>query len=59
MNRDLIEQACDLQDEVKAEGSVTYIWVPRSENQVADDAVNEALDELEEETSDSYSSSSC
>ncbi len=48
VNRDLIEQASDLEDELKQQGSIRYIWVPRSENEKADAAVNEALDELDE-----------
>ncbi len=47
VNRDLIEQAADLQDELEEEGSVQYIWVPRSENEEADAAVNDALDWLD------------
>ena len=48
VNRDLVEQACYLEAKLKEEGRVRYIWVPRSENQRADAAVNKALDKLEE-----------
>ncbi len=48
VNRDLIEQASDLEDELNQQGSIRYIWVPRSKNEKADAAVNEALDELDE-----------
>ncbi|KAI0444635.1 ribonuclease H-like domain-containing protein [Xylaria telfairii] len=46
-NRDLIEQASDLDDEVKRLGSVTYEWVPREDNQLADRLCNDELDEQE------------
>ncbi|KAH8163434.1 hypothetical protein CIB48_g4799 [Xylaria polymorpha] len=46
-NRDLIEQASDLDDEVKGLGSVSYHWVPREDNQLADQLCNEELDEQE------------
>ncbi|KAI0517763.1 ribonuclease H-like domain-containing protein [Xylaria bambusicola] len=47
-NRDLIEKASDLDDDVKELGSVEYIWVPRSQNEEADEACNDKLDELED-----------
>ncbi|KAI0192740.1 ribonuclease H-like domain-containing protein [Xylaria flabelliformis] len=47
-NRDLIEKASSLDDEVKELGSVEYIWVPRSQNEEADEACNEKLDELDD-----------
>ncbi|GAW24953.1 hypothetical protein ANO14919_145490 [Xylariales sp. No.14919] len=46
-NRDLIEQASDLDDRVKELGSVDYKWIPRSENEEADELCDEALDEQE------------
>ncbi|KAI1356048.1 ribonuclease H-like domain-containing protein [Xylaria sp. FL0043] len=46
-NRDLIERASDLDDKVKELGSVDYIWIPRSENEEADELCNDKLDELE------------
>ena len=46
-NRDLIEQASDLDDEVKELGTVDYVWIPRAENQEADEAVSDLLDEME------------
>jgi len=45
-NRDLIEEASDLDDRVRDLGRVEYIWIPRAENTVADEAVNNALDEM-------------
>lgn len=46
-NRDLIEEAYDLHCELKEEGDVDYTWIPRDENDVADDMCNRALDEQE------------
>ncbi|KAI0455566.1 ribonuclease H-like domain-containing protein [Xylaria acuta] len=46
-NRDLIEQASDLEEEVMELGSVSYRWIPRSDNQLADRHCNEELDEQE------------
>ncbi|KAH8806024.1 ribonuclease H1 [Xylogone sp. PMI_703] len=42
-NRDLIEEASDLDNRLKEEGSVKYIWIPRGENVDADRFCNEAL----------------
>ena len=47
-NRDLIEKAVDLENEIDENGHVSYAWISRSENQEADDAVNEKLDEIED-----------
>ncbi|KAK0105184.1 hypothetical protein ONS95_004420 [Cadophora gregata] len=44
-NRDLIQEASDLDDRLNEEGKVTYIWIPRSENQDADDACNDRMDQ--------------
>ncbi|EME39395.1 hypothetical protein DOTSEDRAFT_138875 [Dothistroma septosporum NZE10] len=46
-NRDLIEEASDLDDWVKDRGSIQYIWIPRDQNTNADRYCNEALDEQE------------
>lgn len=46
-NRDLIQQASNLDDQLKALGSVDYIWVPREDNWHADKFCNEALDAQE------------
>jgi ribonuclease HI len=46
-NRDLIEKASRLDDEVKEIGTVKYIWIPREENYDADAACNRALDQQE------------
>jgi ribonuclease HI len=44
-NRDLIEEASDLDDRLKKEGDVRYVWIPRSQNQLADEACNDCMDE--------------
>ncbi|RYP59774.1 hypothetical protein DL770_010138 [Monosporascus sp. CRB-9-2] len=44
-NRDLIQQASELDDRVKELGEVEYIWIPREQNRAADEYCNEALDE--------------
>jgi ribonuclease HI len=46
-NRDLIEEALDLDErlEQRADTSVEYIWISRSENQLADDYCNQELDD--------------
>ncbi|KAH8688864.1 putative ribonuclease H1 [Talaromyces proteolyticus] len=56
-NRDLIERASDLDDRVKEAGSVTYTWIPRADNQVADQACNDALDRQQREGNYYYGSS--
>lgn len=47
VNRDLIEFAYELDDRLANEGRVEYCWIPRSDNELADEAVNEVLDEME------------
>lgn len=44
-NQDLIQEASDLDDRLKEEGTVEYIWIPRSENRDADELVNKVMDE--------------
>jgi ribonuclease HI len=44
-NRDLIKQASDLDDELKEDGTVEYIWIPRDQNQDADRYCNHVMDE--------------
>ncbi|KAI1426113.1 ribonuclease H-like domain-containing protein [Xylaria sp. FL1777] len=48
-NRDLIERAAELNDKVKNLGSVKYIWIPRSENEEADEVCNDELDKMEDD----------
>jgi len=43
-NRDLIQEASDLDDRLKEAGDVEYIWIPREENQLADRLCNEDMD---------------
>jgi len=45
-NRDLIEKASDLDDKLKNEGKVDYVWIPRAENQDADEYVNDEMDKM-------------
>ena len=47
-NRDLIQEASNLDDAVRALGDVEYVWIPRSQNSEADEAANLVLDEMEE-----------
>ena len=44
-NRDLIEKASDLDDRLKEEGDVEYIWIPREQNQDADSLCNDVMDD--------------
>ncbi|KAI1273619.1 ribonuclease H-like domain-containing protein [Xylaria sp. FL0933] len=46
VNRDLVERAADLDDELRREGSVNYIWIPRAQNQEAARICNEKLDNM-------------
>lgn len=55
-NRDLIEEASDLDDRLERLGNVAYSWIPRSQNVLADKRCNEELDAMEKDDSDSDSS---
>ena len=46
-NRDLLEQALKLEDEVEEHGHVRYRWVAREQNTEADGAANRTLDDLD------------
>ena len=48
VNRDLIREASDLEDVVRALGKVKYVWIPRSPNSEADEAANLVMDEMVE-----------
>lgn len=48
-NRDLFERAVKLDLQLSKMGEVTYGWVPREEDQEADQRCTEVLDEMEEE----------
>lgn len=49
VNRDLMRQAYDLEEELAEEGDLEFVWIPREQNVVADAEVNQELDEMEEE----------
>ncbi|KAF3913729.1 hypothetical protein AA313_de0206288 [Arthrobotrys entomopaga] len=51
-HRDLIQQACQLEDEIEEIGHVTYEWIPRGNNQEADAECNQVLDNWEYDDSD-------
>jgi ribonuclease HI len=44
-NRDLLEKASDLDDRLREEGDVTYVWIPREENEHVDTLCNEDMDD--------------
>jgi ribonuclease HI len=46
VNRDLIERACALEDELErvANADIDYIWIPRWQNTIADTCCKHALD---------------
>ena len=46
-NQDLIAKAIELHDELRDEGSVEYIKIPRSENEEADGYCKQAMDKQE------------
>jgi len=48
-NRELIQEASDLDDELKERGDVSYVWIPRHENEDADRHCNSVMDEMEDE----------
>jgi ribonuclease HI len=43
-NRNLIQQVSDLDDQLNRAGKAEYIWIPRHQNQDADEAANGAMD---------------
>lgn len=45
-NQDLIRRASDLDDKLTELGTVKYVWIPRSENELADECCNDALDAI-------------
>ena len=47
-NRDLIQTASDLDDRLKEEGDVRYVWIPREDNQDADELCNQVMTEMAE-----------
>lgn len=49
-NKDLIEEAVELQDRLEEYGDVEYKWVPRVLNEYADRLCNEMMDEMEQDS---------
>jgi ribonuclease HI len=47
-NQDLIREASELDDRARELGDVTYEWLPREQNQLADAACNRCLDDQED-----------
>ncbi|KAK6337068.1 hypothetical protein TWF718_009854 [Orbilia javanica] len=45
-NHDLFQRALALENKLSRLGRVKYVWIPREENEEADSACKEALDEL-------------
>ena len=45
-NQDLIRKASDLDDRLKEEGNVRYVWISRKDNQVADRLCNQVMNEM-------------
>jgi ribonuclease HI len=58
-NQDLLGKASDLDDRLREEGVVEYVWIPREQNELADKICDENMDnqkkELEYYDSDSDS----
>jgi ribonuclease HI len=48
-NRDLIEEASNMDDRLAELGDIKYLWIPRSENEVADKHCNQELNAMEED----------
>ncbi|RAL09760.1 ribonuclease H-like protein [Aspergillus homomorphus CBS 101889] len=43
-NRDLLERASELDDELRNLGNLKYKWIPREDNQIADGLCNDDMD---------------
>ena len=50
-NRDLIQTASNLDDRLKKEGDVRYVWIPREDNQNADELCSQVMTEMAERRS--------
>ena len=50
VNRDLVQEAINLEADVERNGLVNFDWISRADNEDADQAVNDRLDERQEET---------
>ena len=57
-NRDLIQKASNLDDELKERGEVKYVWISREMNEDADELCNRVMDDMAQKSDayDSYSS---
>ncbi|RDW83635.1 RNase H [Aspergillus mulundensis] len=53
-NQDLLRRASSLDDDLRDEGDVEYIWIPRSENFRADELCQEILDESDSDSDSDY-----
>jgi ribonuclease HI len=51
-NRDLLEEANGLEDDLLELGEMVYRWIPRGENGAADRCCNEALDRQDDVVDD-------
>ena len=47
VNQDLMKEALSLESTIRRHGQVTWKWVPRGDNEAADEAVNDELDDME------------
>lgn len=47
VNQDLMKEAIRLENIISRHGEVKWIWVPRGQNEVADKAVNEELNDMD------------
>ncbi|KAL4798705.1 hypothetical protein BDV19DRAFT_356779 [Aspergillus venezuelensis] len=45
-NQDLIKKAVDLDDRLKEEGDVCYVWISREDNKYVDDLCNNLMDDM-------------
>lgn len=53
-NRDLIEKASNLDDQLAQLRYIKYVWIPREENEMADCMCNQCLDEQEAPVTGAY-----
>lgn len=58
-NQDLLKRAVELEDRITAGGGrVEYVWIPREQNELADQHCNEEMDAQEDESQGGYYSNS-
>ncbi len=46
VNRDLIESALELDNQLEEVGEVRYVWISRADNQDADELCNDVMDDM-------------